>query len=85
MPSLSAALHDRKQNVKNEMNNTIDEVISSVAKIVEEKVEKEVEKEVEVVDDIFYYEVCGEYENIFYYCIVCTVTMYEPVYQYRLP
>ena len=63
------------------MNNKIDEVISSVAKIVEEKVEKEVE----VVDDIFYYEVCGEYENIFYNCIVCTVTMYELVYQYSLP
>ena len=61
MPSLSAALHDRKQNVKNKMNNKIDEVISSVAKIVEEKVEKEVE----VVDDIFYYEVCGEWESIF--------------------
>ena len=56
MPSLSAALHDRKQNVKNKRNNKIDEMISSVAKIVEEKVEKEVE----VVDDIFYYEVCGE-------------------------
>ena len=62
VPSLSAALHDRKQNIKNGINYEIDEGISSAIKVVQEKGEKEVEVEVEVegADDIFYYEVCGK-------------------------